>query len=347
GVCLPVGAGCDSDEDCLGVEACVDGRCRLTCLSGADCPADQVCCGGLCETRCQPNPDAALADGAVDDGAVDDGARHDARAPDAAGSDRSGPDLWRPADAARDDAWECPTVECGVAGQCCVDSCAVARGAPCSGGYCDGSGDCVACLADAHCSDSDRCTLDVCLGDNTCRSSNARQSIALTTEFGRDGFCTNGVTLGYQRVEAACYNYAPDPLKNSRGFLSFDTSAVPDGAQINSVDLTLCRTGGPGAQEAELYSTSFGLNLTCSAYDSPVVYLRSLPNGSGPVTVVVSPAAVDASGPSQFQIRYPVTDCGAESWAGKRWLSATGPTDTNCHLDDIPGLEVEYCTAPY
>jgi hypothetical protein len=170
--------------------------------------------------------------------------------------------------------------------------------------------------------------------------------LTLTTEWGSDGFCTSGSGMGYQRVEAKCTNFAPDGLKLSRGFLSFDTSAVGVDATVTSVTLRLCRTGGPGAQEAELYTTSFGLPLASSAYGAAATFVRTLPDGSGPFTVDLPASAVNRGGPTQFQLRYPVTDCGAESWLGKTWLSSTGAVDGTCGAADIPTLTVQYCASP-
>jgi len=380
GACLPVGASCGAASDCLGIEVCVAGSCRLTCHASTDCLADQDCVGGICTPRDQPGLDAAGRDGAViDTQTLDDTYRSDTQhLTDASSQPDSAPpfdaaqtdlgavttdsaqpdtivapldggdsDLFTPgSDAAVADAWTCSTVPCSSTDRCCNNGCALPGGTVCGDGYCNGGGTCIRCFENVHCSDDDPCTNDFCLTDNSCDHSSALASITRNTVWGTDGFCENGATLGFQRVEAICSNQNGE-LMNSRGFLSFDSSVVPTDATVVSAALTICRTGGPGAQLAELYTTSFALNLSCDAYNSQAFYLQILPDGSGPFTVNVIADAVTHGGNTQFQIRYPVTDCAVGTWYGKRWRSATGPIDGTCDEDDAPRLDVSYCTAPY
>jgi hypothetical protein len=64
-------------------------------------------------------------------------------------------------DACEDDGNDCTLAVCGASG---CGAGPVSAGTPCSAGYCDGEGTCLECLENAHCSDGNLCTADVCIG---------------------------------------------------------------------------------------------------------------------------------------------------------------------------------------
>ncbi|MBN2361329.1 MAG: hypothetical protein JXR83_17890, partial [Deltaproteobacteria bacterium] len=61
------GAPCDTTDDCLANEICVQGFCRRPCNSNASCQRDEICINGAC----MPFVDGGAADSARRDAAAD------------------------------------------------------------------------------------------------------------------------------------------------------------------------------------------------------------------------------------------------------------------------------------
>jgi hypothetical protein len=163
-----------------------------------------------------------------------------------------------------------------------------------------------------------------------------------------DGFCIDGYSLGYQRVEAGCFDTGGvDEV--SRGFISFDTRAIPAGAAVQSASLHMCRMGAPGYVDPQLLDTSFPLNLSCAtAWGAPVSGpLRSIPRGNGPIALTLPTSSIDPAGHTQYQIRYPITDCGTDNWMAQRYVSSTGPAGGSCPGSTPQRLDVVWCAEPY
>ena len=132
----------------------------------------------------------------------------------------------------------------------------------------------------------------------------------------------------------------------ARGFLSFDTNALPSLAKVTGATLTGCFMGGKnsGAALIELYSATFGLPVTGSAYNAPVTKLNTkLPKKNGPNTFSVPVSAVQPSSLTQFLLWWPITDC--PDYSGQIWSGASNTMAMGqCTVTPNPWkLAVSYC----
>ena len=71
-----------------------------------------------------------------------------------------------------------------------------------------------------------------------------------------------------------------------------------------------------------------------------------LPNVRGFRTETLPVTAVVAGDYTQFQVRYPVTQCDDGTWRGKRWAGGRFHGDENCPQEAGASIDVTFCGPP-
>ena len=217
----------------------------------------------------------------------------------------------------------------------------------CATGTCNASGMCVGCVSGAECGDGDPCTRNTCTAGTCASMTISPDSVVAQTEWGRDGFCDDGTTLGYQRVEARCQGDTGS-RSEVRAFLSFDTRSVPASATVQTAPLPGCHTNVNGPRASGLYDPSFAIPLACSAYGRAAAGpIATMPDGEGTFSLPVPTSSIDRAGETQDTLRYPEITCSPGTHEGDRWVTSTGDPLGSCPGSTPWTLTVTYCNEPF
>ena len=179
------------------------------------------------------------------------------------------------------------------------------------------------------------------------RTSN--QKTFVTTK-GTDGHVSrsssNKYDLTFGSVRDYCKPDSPSGVVLARGFLSFDTRALPAAAKVTVAKLSGCFLGSPGSKLAytNLYPATFKLPATSAVYNAPIGNPKTqMPRKGGVNTFAVPVSTIKPGALTQYQLRWPLTTC--TSFTGHVWSSSSMTVAMGvCAVANHPWkLVVDYC----
>ena len=138
----------------------------------------------------------------------------------------------------------------------------------------------------------------------------------------------------------------PSGVELARGFISFDTKALPASAVVSSAKLTCCFMSAPNYKSAytDLYPATFTLPATTAIYNAPTATPKTkMPRTVGINTFSVPVSSIKLADLTQYQLRWPIVTC--NTWTGQVWTSASSTTSNGaCAAALYPWkLVVDFC----
>lgn len=196
---------------------------------------------------------------------------------------------------------------------------------------------------------------DICDMAETCDGHNSAcpadgevapiDTVNLSTASGHSGFIDQDV-LNTDHIKVACAVDGP-----SQGYVSINTSTVPDQAVITSATLKGCRwrqSSGPHAPEVWESSFAVPLEKNTPTWEAERRQkIADLPDGNGHISLDVTPVdVINKTGNTQFLLLMP-QDCGNDLWFRRYstgdWTGDEYGNPPACSGPFAWQLEIRYC----